>query len=417
VCPSSWDELQLRRLQGDTLPYDIRVFGADVEAAPNDFDAEAFIEATVNELQDQRINGVTSSSDYPGCVVAAFIANALGLPGPQPESILRCSHKYYSRLAQQAAVPEATPKFMLLDPNALDERALSLDFPMFVKPVKSVLSMHSRRVGSFEELEEFVNSVSLRSHLTEFVRPFNQLVSRFEDIEYDGGFLLAEEILIGQQVTLEGLVSGGVTHILGIVDSIMHQGTHSFARFDYPSSLNTSVADRMADISRRAMIHIGFNDGLFNIEFTYDSATDAVHIIQINPRMSGQFADLLEAVNGTNTYALLLALAAGDALPPPRQGGSFSVAASFVRRSFYDAIVTGVPNQHELSAVCSRRPITLVKYYYGSGERLSDNARQFDGLSYRYAVYNMCARSRKELFENFDELRTLLDPTLDLIQK
>jgi len=416
VCPSAWDEPQLRRLGASTVPYNIRVLGSDVENAPNNFDAEAFIQFAIAELRDQQLDGVTSSSDYPGCLIASFIADELGLRGPHPHSVLRCSHKYYSRLAQQVAVPEATPGFMLIDPDALSEEALSLAFPMFVKPVKSYLSMHSRLVASFSELQSFVDSPSLRSHLTDFARPFNQLVSRFDDIEYDGGFLLAEEVLMGQQVTLEGLVSAGETHVLGIVDSVMYEGTTCFARFDYPSSVSAEVADRMADIARRVMTHLGFNDSLFNIEFTYHQAMDAVYIIQINPRMSGQFADLMEAVNGTNTYAFLFALAAGDTLPRIRPGGSLSVASSFVRRSFRDAEVTAIPDENAVSAVCDRYPITLVKYYHGAGDRLSDNAHQFDGRSYRYAVFNMCAGSKEELLHNFDEARRHLDPILVPIQ-
>ena len=43
----------------------------------------------------------------------------------------------------------------------------------------------------------------------------------------------------------------------------------------------------------------------------YNQENDTIHIIEINPRMCSQFADLFEKVDGTNTYEYALALATG----------------------------------------------------------------------------------------------------------
>jgi hypothetical protein len=405
--------VQLPRFLRTHAPgYRIRLYGEDAERAPADFDADSFIASAVEALGGDRVDGVASSSDYPGCLVASFIAHELGLRGPHPESILHCAHKYYARMAQQIAVPEATPDFMLIDPDGLSEGALTLPFPLFVKPVKSWFSQHARRVDSFEELSAYVRSPTLQAHLAEFVRPFNQLLARFERFHHDGRFLLAEQVLLGKQVTLEGFVSAGVTYVLGIVDSVMYPGTLSFARFDYPSSLSRHVAERMADITHRAMAEIGFDQGLFNAEFIYDEAADTLYIVEINPRMCGQFADMMEAVNGTNTYAVLFSLALGDPAPEAQPGGAFAVASSFVLRSFADATVADVPDAPTIEAVEVEHPVTLVKHYYRQGERLSGNPKQFDGRSYRYAVVNMSGPSRAELMADFAAVRSQLDVEL-----
>jgi hypothetical protein len=39
----------------------------------------------------------------------------------------------------------------------------------------------------------------------------------------------------------------------------------------------------------------------------YYERTDGVHIVEISPQMCAQFADLVESVNGTNTYEILFA--------------------------------------------------------------------------------------------------------------
>jgi biotin carboxylase len=370
------------------MSYELATYGPNVEHDPSALDASFFIDDAVRALRSARVDGVTSSGDYPGCLVAAFVARELGLPGPDPDSVLRCSHKYYARLAQRAAVPEATPRFALIDPDELDEGALDLPFPLFVKPVKSWFSQYARRVESFQELRRFVRSPGVRQHLARFVRPFDELLARTPDFALHGGYMLAEELLTGSQVTLEGYCQGGTMGVVGIVDSVMYRDTLSFKRFNYPSSVSPRLARRMTVIAERVMAHIGFDNGLFNMELFYDERTDTVQIIEINPRMCAQFADLMESVNGLNTYEILAAVAAGRR-PPRRRNGRFSVATSFVLRRFSDATLTAAPDAGRIAAIRQRYPVTLFATSYEAGQRLSDVDYEFDGYSYRYAVFNV----------------------------
>src|SRR5437773_12291857 len=152
VCPSAWDHAQIpasRTLRRDD--YVLHFAGEEAEDYPATFDVLGFVDETVRAWRGRRLDGVTSSSDYPGCIVAAAIAQELGLPGPTPDQVLTCSHKYYSRLAQQRTVPKATPRFALVDPQRAGE--LPLAFPLFVKPVKSWFSILAERMASPEDLE------------------------------------------------------------------------------------------------------------------------------------------------------------------------------------------------------------------------------------------------------------------------
>ncbi len=406
MCPTAWDAAQLPGLP--RLSVDVETYGDDVEHNPGAFDADRFIAEAVEHLSAIGVDGVTSSGDYPGCLVAAFIARELGLPGPAPESVLRCSHKYYARLAQQAAVPEATPRFELIDPDAFDQDSLTLSFPLFVKPVKSWFSQYARRVDTFDQLRRFVDSPRLRAHLATFVRPFDQLLARFSGFTYHGGYMLAEEVLSGHQVTLEGFVQRGVMRVVGIVDSLMYRDTLSFKRFNYPSALNPRVARRMAVIAERVIAHIGFDDGLFNIELFYDERTDGVHIVEINPRMCAQFADLMQSVNGTNTYEVLLAVAAGTEPPALRRHARFRVATSYVLRSFGDATVAASPDPAKILAIKERFPVTLFTTSYRSGQRLSEVDYESDGYSYRYAVVNVAGIDRATLERDLGAVRRRL---------
>ena len=408
VCPTAWDAAQLRRLGRDhTFPLPIQLYGPDAEHDPHRFDAETFIREAIEHLGTSGIAGVASSSDYPGSLIAAVIAQELGLPGPNPRSMLQCSHKYYSRLAQSQAVPEATPAFALLDPLSLYEQAVPLSFPFFVKPVKSWFSQLARRVDSYEELSRFITSPDVAFHLTEFVRPFNQLLTR-EGFDLSASYMLAEELLTGHQVTLEGFIFEGRLTVVGIVDSQMYRNTRSFERFDYPSRIGAALADRMASLAERFLAYIGLENTLFNVEFIYDFRADTIHIIEVNPRMCSQFADLMESVNARNTYEIMFALARGER-PPPAGNGHHKAATSFVLRHFHDASVEHAPSPGDLAAVQSFPEVTLMATFYENGERLSDENYQFDGFSYRYAVVNMAGPDRAHLTRRFRAVRERLN--------
>jgi len=342
---------------------------------------------------------VASSSDYPGCLVAAAIARELGLPGPDPAALLRCSHKLYSRLAQREAVPEATPAFEVIDGPA------GIPFPLFVKPVKSWFSVFARRVDAEAELARFLADPALRHFLANFTRPFNQLLRRYTDLALDASHMLAEQCLGGDQVTVEGFVSGGEVTVMGVSDSVMHRGTISFQRFDYPSQLPARTQARLGEIAARAVLGLGLDQCLFNVELFVDGPW----IIEVNPRMVGQFADLHEKVDGTNTFELLLQLATGGR-PTFRPGrGRYAAAASFPQRVFANERLLRNPSAADIAAVQARFPDTIVKSYLVEGQRAGDPGDDQNDLgSYLYSMINMGASDLPTLLTAHDEARRLL---------
>jgi predicted ATP-grasp superfamily ATP-dependent carboligase len=78
------------------------------------------------------------------------------------------------------------------------------------------------------------------------------------------------------------------------------------------------------------MSGMGFNNSLFNIEFMYNPRARTIHIIEINPRMAAQFADLYEKVDGFNAYEVLFALAIGERPSIQLREGRYRMAASCV---------------------------------------------------------------------------------------
>jgi biotin carboxylase len=303
-------------------------------------------------------------------------------------------------------VPEATPPFEPLDPRAR-RHAPRLAYPFFVKPVKGTMSIRARMVEHPGELRAAL-TLGLRERLEKLLllRPYGQLLARYSDGEVPAHWFIAEGPLRGVQVTVDGFVQHGRAVVMGVVDSVMYPGTMSFARFEYPSRLPAAVQQRMSDIARRLVEGAGFDASCFNIEMFWDEARDAIHVIEINPRMSYQFGDLYARVDGTHTYAIQLALATGTPAPWRRGAGRAAAAASLVLRRFADARVVRVPGPADIARVADRFPGTTVKVLCETGKRLSQYDQ--DVGSYRYGIVNMDAPSREELLARWDEARRML---------
>lgn len=368
------------------------------------------IEAILAKVEGIHLAAVVSSDDYPGSALAAAVAKRLGLPGPEPEITLICQHKYLSRLAQAKLVPDAVPPFALIDVDEGAPLPEGLSFPLFVKPVKSFFSIGAATVSSASELAAILPRWA---DLDQFFLPLDRLLQRYTGSSIGTKRLLAEGLLKGEQVTVEGYVHAGKANILGVVDSVMFPGTLAFSRFDYPSSLPESVQTRMAEIAATLIEGLGFDHGLFNIEMMYDRDADGIFVIEINPRMASQFADLYEKVDGTSSYMVLLDVAQGRAPRfVPRQG-RYGFAASFVLRSFEDHIVATLPKEADLDRLACLYPDIRVELHATLGRKLSDELQ--DGISYRYGIVSLGGRDRADVLEQFEACRDRLGITLQPI--
>jgi hypothetical protein len=188
--------------------------------------------------------------------------------------------------------------------------------------------------------------------------------------------------------------------ILGVTDSIFFPGTLAFSRFEYPSALPDGVQERMAEMARRLMGGLGFDNGLFNIEMMYDAREDRIAIIEINPRMASQCADLYEKVDGTNAYEVLLDIGTGVRPSPKRREGRYPFAASCVLRTFEDYVVAALPSEDLLAELEFRYPDIRLEIHATAGRKLSDEFH--DGTSFRYGIISLGGRDRADVLQSFE---------------
>jgi biotin carboxylase len=153
----------------------------------------------------------------------------------------------------------------------------------------------------------------------------------------------------------------------------------------------------MQDVARRVVRELGLDRTLWNIEMTWDPATDRVAIIEVNPRICGQFADLYQKVDGTSGYEVALALALGERPRVRRGEGPHRAAASFPLRVFEPCRVVAAPDAAAIAAAEAAFPGALVWSECSAGDELADFDVDEDGASHRYAVVNLGGASREDL--------------------
>ena len=94
------------------------------------------------------VDGLVTFWDFPSTELRAVLCQELGLPGPSVEAMVRCSHKHVSRLEQQKVIPDFIPAFEAVNPFDDDPLSkVSLEYPFFLKPVKSYASFLSFHVS------------------------------------------------------------------------------------------------------------------------------------------------------------------------------------------------------------------------------------------------------------------------------
>jgi biotin carboxylase len=410
--PNEWDRAELEgpRYRGR---YRFRYEGFDLFRFPENvrlafFDARRFIDRIVARYRHAGLAGVVSNEEQWGALIAAVVAQRLGLPTADPRAILAAQHKYYARRLIERAVPEATPRYAVFPYNVRQVEEVGLPFPCFVKPVKATYSILARQVERFEEVRALMSFGPLERFILEkLIQPANDLARDLGlGFDVDTHHMIAEEMLTGAQVTVEGFARGGEITILGIVDSVMYPGTIAFERFEYPSALPAPVQARMSAIAERALRALGFDHGMFNVELFHDPATDRITLLEVNPRVAYQFADLYEKVEGFNTYDGVLALATGQAPVPVRGRGRYRNAASFVLRAFGRPRLKAFPDRARIAALQRRYEDARLMVYVKSGAQLEREVKWLG--SYRYAVLNLGAMNGSELVERYHDVKGAL---------
>lgn len=409
------DSLRARGHAVDARGFDLFSFPSNVNLAF--FDLDRFVNKLARQARKRDWTAVMSQHEQFGALAAALLAQKMGWPGTPPEAVAACQHKLHAREVLQRVAPEANVWFERLSCAYGDDVPADLRFPAFIKPVKAAFSVLAQTMHSRDELQRFTRfgpwELWVIRHLVE---PFECVSRRLIPQAGTAHSMMLEEPMSPHrcaQYSLDGMAFNGEIRPLGVVDSVMYPGTQAFMRFDYPSKLLPAVQARALDVAQRFLKAVGFTHGIFNMEFFYDAQADRLAVIEFNPRMASQFADLYRRVDGVDLYGMAHALAHGkDPWAVPRSVPSAGAASSFVYRVFDQRAshlpqhIPPMPTQSALARLCSECPDHLFLSFPKDEYQLY---RDFKWLgSYRYGILHLGGRDAQDLRERCEHTSRLL---------
>ncbi|WP_409492308.1 acetyl-CoA carboxylase biotin carboxylase subunit family protein [Amycolatopsis sp. cmx-11-12] len=347
---------------------------------------------------DGPIDAIVSYWDFPSSTMVAMLCEKYGLPGVSLEAVLKCEHKYWSRL-EQAKVIDELPSFGIVDLEQDDPRPPDgVDYPMWLKPVKSFSSELAFHVADESEFEKAV--AEIRAGVERVGLPFDHILGKValpaEVADAGGAACLAEGELTGVQAATEGYVHNGQVTVYGVLDSINYPDSTCFLRHQYPSQLPEDAVDRMKEISVRVMERIGFDNATFSIEFFCHPESGQACLLEINPRHSQSHAELFEYVDGVANHHIMVQLGLGRDPAGRRHQGDYRVAGKWYHRRFRDGLVTRVPTRGEIADLEAEIPGVKIEVVPEKGIRLSELPAQ-DSYSYELAHIFVAAQTQREM--------------------
>ena len=386
-----------------------------------EFDIPAMLKEAEDRLNafDGSIDAIVGYIDFPVSTMLPLLCQKFGTRNSSLESMLKCEHKYWSRKVMAEVVPDHVPKFTAFDP--FDENALSrigeadLRFPFFIKPIKSSGSRLGFRIDSPEDFEYATEK--LRAGIGQISEPFNFVMEQADlpdDIKaVEGHYCMAEQVIGGRQCTVEGYVHEGEVVPYGTVDSIRYPQVLSFFYYLYPSTLPSRVQDKMHQITRIVMDHIGYDNAGFNIEYYWDEVQNKIWLLEINTRIAQSHCDLFEMVDGVSHQQVTIDLGLGRRPDMPRGEGPQEVAAEFFYRVFFtDATVARVPSRAEIEVAAEQVAGTRISSYVSRDMKLSELPEQ-DAYSFAVASVWMGAKTRSKLLWNYEQVMKRLNYEFD----
>ncbi len=264
---------------------------ADFAEAVNPLDVDRAIEVA----RRYRVDGVVAVASDPCLVPCAEVCHALGLPGIDPETAKLSRNKLRMRQQLQATRPQYCPRFHGLES---EEQARGIPeacgLPAVLKPVQSSGSKGAFVVQKAEEL----------------VAAF-RYAKRFSP----SGVVLAEELLSGREVSVEGIVTSGTARIVAITDKTTTAPPYCVEiAHVVPSSLSHDVQNGLRDAVEA--IARCFNLDTCALHAEMFVTANGIKLVELGARLGGGCiaSHLVPLATGVNLNRAAVAIAMGE--PP-----------------------------------------------------------------------------------------------------
>jgi len=244
---------------------------ADMFAVASTYDPEATLSAAKDYVnKGGRIDGVmTLAADVPYTV--AYVADALGLPGIEPESAIKASDKMVMKncfLENKVPIPFFK---RTKDKNELMKATTVMGLPVVVKPIDS---RGARGVQRIEQLTDLDGAY--------------EVARKFSPTER----VMVEQYLEGPQLSTEGFIIDKTAYIPAVFDR-NYEYLMKYSPFivenggEMPSIYAHQYRDEIHDVMKRAALSLGIKTGVIKGDLVIHDGK--IKIIEVAARLSGGF--------------------------------------------------------------------------------------------------------------------------------
>lgn len=287
---------------------------------------EAIVAAARRLHAETGIRGVLTLDEL-SVPTAAAVAADLGLPTITPDTAHIARNKFRMRdLFTQAGLhnPRYAPLHTFDD---LRRFAGETGYPLIVKPTDSGGSAGVMRVDSPDQLATAYDN-ALHSSKTRL--------------------LIAEEVIIGPEYSVEAVVWNGRTHIAAITEKQTTDGPY-YVELGHtvPAPLPDEAVEQIHRLVPRALQALGITMGAAHLELRL--TTEGPVLIEVGARLAGDLIpDLVELATGIDLYSAVIACALGQD-PAPHLQPTRKQAASITFLTPPAGLVRNVPNLDTLA--------------------------------------------------------------------
>lgn len=254
------------------------------------------IPALIERVRALKFEGVISVCDYYFEAVRA-IADAFDLPCPLPRNLPTIRQKHLMRQAlDQAGLPNANYR-LAYTWEEVKRGALELGYPLVMKPVDLGSSAFVRLIRNEEELRAAFEA------LKAFPCNFRQ--------QQRNHVILLEELLQGEEISVECVVFQGNITVIGPTDKSMVGETYFIeSGHMFPAKVENTLLAETVEYVKQVLAAVGFDNGVAHTEVKLTA--NGPRIVEINPRTpGGLITELIERVTGISLLKVFVELALG----------------------------------------------------------------------------------------------------------
>jgi len=294
----------------------------------NTLDTQMMIDVAGNLPEGIKIDGVLCWDEIR-MVQTAKLAQALGLPGTDPENVGRCRDKHLTRTFLAASgVPQATSILV----SSIDEAVKAAEiigYPVIIKPRALGASYGVSLVNGAEQLNTAFEHAKAATE--DGVPVYDQRV-------------LVEEYMQGPEVSIDVAWVNGVMYPMFVARKIIGFFPH-FEEIGHLVHSHDPLLEHPPFLSVLEQAHqaVGFRNGITHTELRLTQS--GPKIVEINARLGGDMIPYVGWVAcGINPGQVAVAVACGH--KPNVETRYKSVAAIHFLYPEYDAVVNSVHIDH-----------------------------------------------------------------------